>query len=436
MSNSSLNREAFEKWHNTTFEETPVWNQTRNLYEDFAHHMAWKGWQAAWELQNARVKEGFIMTDTLIASLQSLLDGPDSSYRCGVHDCIAKISQHEADPFRHTVINVLEVATGIKATNTLIQKFERAIIEENDGSFNPQKKIPLAQIITIMRQHEAEQLTVRGASLPEEGVASPQGDTHALNDCAKDLAEYEHSGDCLGFNKTQLRKLWEFAQKDWSRNEISVSRDIEIERERGNYWKGRLFELDTQRLKEREIQRREIRYDAQLFEVVCDEMERGYRKTDEDASFHDVGALRGYIHSFLSRYIGALPKRESRDESGWAIEHIASEARCPDYFCGFISGTTGWSKDHNLALRFARFRDAEIIRDTLLSGGCHRVAEHMWSNRIEAEPQRQTGKQIEWKLTNGIPCKLVPYEGFRFREDNGIIYHEPINHIEDGSANG
>ena len=57
----------------------------------------------------------------------------------------------------------------------------------------------------------------------------------------------------------------------------------------------------------------EIRYDAHLFEAVCDEMERGYRKTDEDCRFHDVGALRGYIHLFLERYIAAQPVRES----GW-----------------------------------------------------------------------------------------------------------------------
>lgn len=44
---------------------------------------------------------------------------------------------------------------GGKAPDSLIQKFERVLIEENDGSFNPQKKIPLAQIIEIIRQHEA-----------------------------------------------------------------------------------------------------------------------------------------------------------------------------------------------------------------------------------------------------------------------------------------
>jgi hypothetical protein len=44
---SDKQREAFEKWHYATFEEDLVWNEKRNLYEDFFHHQAWKGWQAA-----------------------------------------------------------------------------------------------------------------------------------------------------------------------------------------------------------------------------------------------------------------------------------------------------------------------------------------------------------------------------------------------------
>ena len=40
-------REEFEKWHIETYDEKPIWNPTRNLYEEFGHHCAWRGWQAA-----------------------------------------------------------------------------------------------------------------------------------------------------------------------------------------------------------------------------------------------------------------------------------------------------------------------------------------------------------------------------------------------------
>lgn len=79
-------------------------------------------------------------------------------------------------------------------------------------------------------------------------------------------------------------------------------------------------------------------------------------------------------------------KRESGEQYAWVIEHRDSESRSPKYFSGYITGTSGWSTDHNLAVRFARRRDAEIMRDTMFSGMCHRLAEHGWAtNEIEGD---------------------------------------------------
>lgn len=41
-------RAAFENWHNAVFQEPLVWNKERNLYEEFGHQEAWRGWKAAW----------------------------------------------------------------------------------------------------------------------------------------------------------------------------------------------------------------------------------------------------------------------------------------------------------------------------------------------------------------------------------------------------
>jgi hypothetical protein len=60
-------------------------------------------------------------------------------------------------------------------TVSLIEKLERAIIEENDGSFNPQKKIPLAQVIDIIRQHEAEQNTAQVIRTERESTREGHG---------------------------------------------------------------------------------------------------------------------------------------------------------------------------------------------------------------------------------------------------------------------
>lgn len=54
----------------------------------------------------------------------------------------------------------------------------------------------------------------------------------------------------------------------------------------------------------------EIRYNGALFEQICNDLEREYKKTDEHCRFSDVGNLRGYIHLFLTRYLESSPARE------------------------------------------------------------------------------------------------------------------------------
>lgn len=43
-------REAFEKWHDGVFQEPLTWIPERNLYKDFGHQEAWRGWKAALSL--------------------------------------------------------------------------------------------------------------------------------------------------------------------------------------------------------------------------------------------------------------------------------------------------------------------------------------------------------------------------------------------------
>ena len=65
-----------------------------------------------------------------------------------------------------------------------------------------------------------------------------------------------------------------------------------------------------------------------------------------------------------------------KDESGWLIENARQE-----WWDGKRGGSlANFTKDHNYAMRFARFGDAEIARCYLLEPISHllRCTEHMW----------------------------------------------------------
>ena len=70
------------------------------------------------------------------------------------------------------------------------------------------------------------------------------------------------------------------------------------------------------------------------------------------------------------------PTPETVDEIGWVIENGASPT---EYWTGRALDYGAFSSDHAVAVRFARFSDAETIRILLLDGGAYcRSAQHMW----------------------------------------------------------
>ena len=61
-------------------------------------------------------------------------------------------------------------------------------------------------------------------------------------------------------------------------------------------------------------------------------------------------------------------------EYGWVIELEASEPSAPQYW----AGSSLWSGDHMMAIRFARKVDAERAAMMMLDGMNIRIAEHGW----------------------------------------------------------
>lgn len=64
------------------------------------------------------------------------------------------------------------------------------------------------------------------------------------------------------------------------------------------------------------------------------------------------------------------------DETGWVIEHGASEPSLPRYW----GGVHGWTYENLLATRFARQCDAQSQAEAMDDGvpDNYRIAEHMW----------------------------------------------------------
>ena len=74
---------------------------------------------------------------------------------------------------------------------------------------------------------------------------------------------------------------------------------------------------------------------------------------------------------------------ENGSQFAWVIERGDSDASAPMYFTGvdLQGGRIDWDADHLKAVRFARQRDAEMIREDLEENPFrpkHRVCEHGW----------------------------------------------------------
>lgn len=64
-------------------------------------------------------------------------------------------------------------------------------------------------------------------------------------------------------------------------------------------------------------------------------------------------------------------------EFAWVIELGSSPVSEPEYYAPQLPKS--WTKDHNLACRFARKQDAEVIADAYgISDEPIRICEHGW----------------------------------------------------------
>jgi hypothetical protein len=65
-------------------------------------------------------------------------------------------------------------------------------------------------------------------------------------------------------------------------------------------------------------------------------------------------------------------------ESGWVIEHRESDPSAPLYLTVY-SERWDWTKNHMLAIRFAREVDARIVAEVIHGRAhSHRFCEHQW----------------------------------------------------------
>jgi hypothetical protein len=74
--------------------------------------------------------------------------------------------------------------------------------------------------------------------------------------------------------------------------------------------------------------------------------------------------------------VPASPAETPKYESGWVIEHGASEVSRPRYW----GGVHGWTFENLKAVRFAREEDARSIAESMDDGvpDNYRIAEHGW----------------------------------------------------------
>jgi len=77
------------------------------------------------------------------------------------------------------------------------------------------------------------------------------------------------------------------------------------------------------------------------FEAACEKVEKQYGKHDDNARFHDIGALRGYLSLFLEAYLAATEKWETPEgkpifgqgsphDVGEYLKRIAAEPELSD----------------------------------------------------------------------------------------------------------
>lgn len=93
-------RRAFEDWHDETYEESLDWVPERNLYKEFGHHCAWKGWTAAWQ---AREQQTAVAIDWTVKALERILiamlaadDRGEEGFAPEIYDAREAIAQLKA----------------------------------------------------------------------------------------------------------------------------------------------------------------------------------------------------------------------------------------------------------------------------------------------------------------------------------------------------
>jgi hypothetical protein len=91
-------------------------------------------------------------------------------------------------------------------------------------------------------------------------------------------------------------------------------------------------------------------------------------------------------------------------ETGWVIEHGASEPCAPRYWAGKNwGGLSEWTRDHLLAIRFAREIDARRVAEAMDDGvpSNFRICEHAWDVRKRDTTDEQMAPQSPIGGDNG-----------------------------------
>lgn len=72
-------------------------------------------------------------------------------------------------------------------------------------------------------------------------------------------------------------------------------------------------------------------------------------------------------------------------ESGWVIELAISEVCAPKYWAGHSDCVrpSAWTTNHEHAIRFARYLDAERVSRRLMPSVAVRICEHEWQKAQE-----------------------------------------------------
>jgi hypothetical protein len=281
-------------------------------------------------------------TDSLIGKLQSLDGGtfkgfPLQAYMQAVAECIDIIRQHEAEKKSAKV--PCDCDDGIDWSSG-----QAVTCLDCGGSGELPADHPHAQALNISPERVQKVERIERVKDPKDVVGRVERVARAI--CAADGKDDPDSPYILSSGEPTGEKLWELwipeakaaiaAMGDGSIGNDAVggpaghithltdTSNLERKEQVRRVWKkeaefavmgGQVLSADEEmeiiiKAWEESGSRRETWFYESLFEDACKQMEKKYQKTDENARFHDVGALRGYLYNFLLFYISTLPKRE------------------------------------------------------------------------------------------------------------------------------